>query len=419
MTGKPASRPPPVPAAPRPARITDLRVENFRALKNVHLRSITPLTVLLGPNGSGKSTIFDVLAFLSECFEGGLRRAWDRRGKGRELRTRGSDGPIVIELKYREPAYPLITYHLAVDERRGIPIVAEEWLQWKRRSYGAPFRFLDYREGRGRAVSGDLPDEQDRRHEIPLSSSDLLAVNALGQFAEHPRVAALRDFITGWYVSYFSVDSTRNQPEAGPQERLSRSGDNLANVVQFLGEQHPDRLAEIFEALRARVPQIEHVLAEPMQDGRLLLSIKDAPFAEPILARFASDGTLKMLAYLVLLYDPSPPPFIGIEEPENFLHPRLLFGLAEECRAAAARGQVLVTTHSPFFLNALRPEEVRALYRDERGHTQVVTASDITGVSEFIDEGAQMGHLWLEGHLGVGDPLTNRGAPVRPRRAQS
>ena len=86
------------------------------------------------------------------------------------------------------------------------------------------------------------------------------------------------------------------------------------------------------------------------------------------MARFASDGTLKMLAYLTLLHDPVPPPFIGIEEPENFLHPRLLYGLAEECREAARATQVLVTTHSPFFLDALRPEEVRVLWRDESGY---------------------------------------------------
>jgi predicted ATPase len=163
--------------------------------------------------------------------------------------------------------------------------------------------------------------------------------------------------------------------------------------------------------LQSRVPRIEKVLAEAMPDGRLLLTIKDAPFDNPILARFASDGTLKMLAYLVLLYDPSPPPFIGIEEPENFLHPRLLYGLAEECRAAAERGQLLVTTHSPFFLNALRPEEVRVLYRDEDGYTHAVLASEISGVREFMSEGALLGHLWMEAHFGVGDPLVNQGAP--------
>jgi predicted ATPase len=179
---------------------------------------------------------------------------------------------------------------------------------------------------------------------------------------------------------------------------------------QYLKE-HPDRLERIFETMRRRVPRLDSVVAEPMPDGRLLLQIKDAPFDSPILARFASDGTLKMLAYLVVLYDPHPPRFIGIEEPENFLHPRLLPELAEECRAATERTQLLVTTHSPFFLNGTRPEEVRVLYRDDQGHTQAVRASDIQGVREFINAGATMGHLWMEGHFGMGDPLVNSGAP--------
>lgn len=397
-----------------PARIEYLKVRNFRALRDVEFKDLTPLTVLLGPNGSGKSTVFDVFAFLAECFEFGLRRAWDKRGRAKELKTRGGDGPVTIEIKYRERGYPLITYHLAVDERGGAPVVVEEWLRWKRGSHGQPFRFLDYREGLGSAVSGERPDEEDQRVETPLKSADLLAVNALGQFAEHPRVAALRDFITGWYVSYLSADSARGQPEAGPQDRLSRTGDNLANVIQFLAEQHPQRLESIFAVLRQRVPRIESVLSETMPDGRLLLQIKDAPFSHPVLARFASDGTLKMLAYLVMLNDPSPPPFIGIEEPENFLHPRLLPELAEECRAAIAQTQLLVTTHSPFFLNGLRPEEVRVLWRDAHGYTQTQRAGDLQGVQAFVNEGALLGHLWMEGQLGVGDPLVNQGAPTRP-----
>lgn len=403
-------------ALPGRARIEYLKVQNFRALREVEFKDLTPLTVLLGPNGSGKSTVFDVFAFLAECFELGLRRAWDKRGRAKELKTRGGDGPVTIEIKYREPGFPLITYHLAVDERAGGPVVVEEWLRWKRGSRGQPFRFLDYREGRGKAVSGEQPDERDTRIDVPLKSADLLAVNALGQFAEHPRVAALRDFITGWYVSYLSADSARGQPEAGPQERMTRTGDNLANVIQYLAEQHGDRLEQIFDVLRRRVPRIERVLADTMPDGRLLLQIKDAPFSHPVLAKFASDGTLKMLAYLVLLYDPMPPPFIGIEEPENFLHPRLLPELAEECRAASDRTQLLVTTHSPFFLNALRPAEVRVLWRDDQGYTQTQRAADLPGVSEFVDEGALLGQLWMEGQLGVGDPLVNQGAPSRPQR---
>jgi predicted ATPase len=397
----------------KPARIEYLKVKNFRALRDVELKDLTPLTVLLGPNGSGKSTVFDVFAFLSECFELGLRRAWDKRGRAKELRSRSADGPIEIEIKYREPSFPIITYHLAVDEIGGVPTVVEEWLRWKRGSHGQPFRFLDYKMGRGRVVTGERPDAEDKRIDVPLKSPDLLAVSALGQLAEHPRVVALRDFITGWYVSYLSADNARGQPEAGPQERLTKTGDNLANVVQFLAEQHPDRLEMIFSTLRRRVPRIERVTADPMPDGRLLLQIKDAPFSAPILARFASDGTLKMLAYLLVLFDPKPPPFIGIEEPENFLHPRLLQELAEECRAATDRTQILATTHSPFFLNALRPSEVRVLWRDEAGFTKAQRVSDMKGIIEFIEEGALLGHLWMEGQFAVGDPLTNAGSPSR------
>jgi predicted ATPase len=404
-----------------PPRIEYLRVQNYRALQDVEFRDITPLMVLLGPNGSGKSTVFDVFNFLSECFQRGLRHAWDRRGRSSELRTRGQKGPIVFEIKYREipanqPNSRLITYHLSIDESDKGPVVAEEWLQWKRGSRGRPFRFLEYHLGEGEAASGDMPDEDDKRVRTPLRSPDLIAVNTLGQFAEHPRVAALREFITGWYVSYLSIEDTRGQPEAGPQERLSKTGDNLPNVIQYLKERHPERLESIFERLRRRVPRLESVEAEPMQDGRLLLQIKDAPFDRPVMSRYVSDGTLKMLSYLMVLMDPDPPQFIGIEEPENFLHPRLLPDLAEECRAASERSQLLVTTHSPFFLNGVRPDEVRVIYRDEKGYSQVMRAIDIQGVREFVQANASMGHLWMEGHLGVGDPLVNAGAPAKKGR---
>lgn len=393
-------------------RIESLRVKRYRALHDLELKGMTPLTVFLGPNGSGKSTIFDVFAFLSECFSVGLRKAWDRRGRFRELRTRGVEGPIEIELKYREaPGKPIITYHLAVDEGARGPFIAEEWLAWKRGQYGRPFRFLDFHEGAGLVVSGEMPDEQDERIAERLSSPETIAVNTLGQLAKHPRATALRRFITGWYLSYLSADSTRGTVEAGPQERLSPTGDNLPNVIQYLKEQHPFRLDQILGTLAQRVPRLEQVMADVMPDGRLLLQIKDAPFDQPILARFASDGTLKLLAYLTILYDPDPPQLIGIEEPENYLHPRLLPELAEECRQASARTQLLVSSHSPFFVNALRAEEVWVLYRDERGYTQAKRAADMRGIPEFMSEGALLGDLWLEGHFQVGDPLTRSGGP--------
>lgn len=393
-------------------RIEYLRVKNYRALHDLELKNITPLTVFLGPNGSGKSTIFDVFAFLSECFSVGLRRAWDKRGRFKELRTRGAEGPIVIELKYREePQTPIITYHLAIGEEPKGPYVAEEWLEWRRKQRGKPFRFLNFQEGTGKVVTGEMPDEQDERIEERLNSPDLIAVNTLGQFAKHPRVSALRRFITGWYLSYLTAEDPRGTPEAGPQERLSATGDNLPNVIQYLKEQHSDRLDHILRILSGRVPRLEKVEADMMPDGRLLLQIKDAPFDRPILAKFASDGTLKMLAYLILLYDPDPPQLIGIEEPENYLHPRLLPELAEECRNVTERTQLMVTTHSPFLVNGLRSRELWVLYRDEKGYTKAGRAYDMPNIQEFMESGAKLGHLWMEGYFDVGDPLIASGGP--------
>lgn len=385
---------------PTPPRIESLKVKNFRVLQNIELSKLTPLTVLIGSNGSGKSTVFDVFAFLSECFREGLRQAWDRRGRDRELRSRGETGPIVIEIKYRESKKSnLMTYHLSIDGDGLRPVVIHEWLQWERGSRGRPFRFLEYEKGQGKAVSGEQPDKTDNRVEIPLKSPDLLAVNALGQFKEHPRIAALREFITGWHISYLSAESARGQPEAGPQEQLSRTGDNLANVIQYLSEQHPDQLAYIFNKLKRRVPRIESVSSQQMPDGRLLLQIKDTPFDHPVLAKFTSDGTLKMLQYLVLLHDPNPPPFIGLEEPENFLHHRLLKELAEECRIASGNTQILVTTHSPYFLDALKGEEVRLLWRSQDGFSHTERIAGIRTVEELTKEGGQLGELWYEGYF--------------------
>lgn len=245
-----------------------------------------------------------------------MRKAWDRRGRFRELRTRDQGGPIVFESKYRErPSTALITYRLAIDEDAKGPFVKEEFLAWRRgKQHGKPFKFLNFHDGSGLVIAGENPEKSesenvksDNRVQETLDSREILAVNTLGQFARHPRVSALRRFITGWYLSYLNADHTRGIPEAGNQERLSATGDNLPNVIQYLREGHPRQLERVLSTLARRVPHLERVEADIMADGRLLLQIKDAPFQRPILSKFASDGTLKMLAYLTLLYDPEPP----------------------------------------------------------------------------------------------------------------
>ena len=392
-----------------PPRIEALRVRNYRALRDIEFKKLAPLTVLIGANGSGKSTVFDVFAFLSECFTEGLRRAWDRRGRFRELRSRDADGPIVIEIEYREKqASPLVIYSLEIDEGDDGPFIAREHLRWKRAPAGEQTNLLEFKNGRGHAISEtpllyDAATALPRSPERTLASPEMLAVNTLGQLREYPHATALREFVTGWHLSWELVEDMRGVPDAGPKEHLSRTGDNLANVIQYLRERHPDHLEHLIATLCRRVPCLEKVNSEVLGDGRLLLKFKDAPFDRSFAAEFVSRGTIKLLAYLTLIHDPDPMPLIGVEEPENSLYPGLQWELADGFATAAQRSQILVTTHSPYFLNPLAPEQIHVLYRAEDGFTRVSRAADIPGIPDFMEEHAILGDLWMEGYLKSGN----------------
>ena len=270
--------------------IESLRVKNYRALHNIELKQLKSLSVFLGPNGSGKSTLFDVFAFLAECFTDGLRRALDKREGFKELRTRGCDGPIDFELKYREePGTPIITYHLSINENAEGPFVENEWMQWRRGSRGKHVRFLNFHHGKGSVIPGETPDKTDNPIDEQLDDPTTIAASMFGQSTHHPRVSALRRFITDWHLSRLSTDVTRQATNDGPQKRLSATGDNLPNVIQYLQERYPERLEKIISMLSNRVPRLEKVDTELTMSGRRLLKIKDVPFDQPILAKFASD----------------------------------------------------------------------------------------------------------------------------------
>ena len=103
-------------------------------------------------------------------------------------------------------------------------MLKSEWLQWRRGSRGKPFRFLNFEGGKGHVTPGEIPVEGDKRIEERLNDRSMLAVSTLGQLARHPRVSALRRFITDWHLFHLSADATRGVPKAGPQGRLSEIG---------------------------------------------------------------------------------------------------------------------------------------------------------------------------------------------------
>jgi predicted ATPase len=187
-------------------------------------------------------------------------------------------------------------------------------------------------------------------------------------------------------------------------EHLSETGDNLPRVAQYLYESHRDVFNEILTRMSQRVPGISGVEPELTQDGYLILRFRDGTFKTPFLDRYVSDGTIKMFAYLVLLHDPKPHPLLCIEEPENQLYPTLMSELAEEFRDYSRRGgQVMVSTHSPDLLNAIRLEEVYWLVKSG-GVSAIRRAADDPQIKRYMDQGDKMGYLWKQGFFTGANP---------------
>ena len=244
-----------------------------------------------------------------------------------------------------------------------------------------------------------------QREQQTLAKPNILAIKGLAQFKKYPAVMTLGQMIENWHVSDFHISAARQTQDAGYAEHLSREGENLALVTQFLYQNHQKVFYSILKSLTECVPGITKVEAKTTEERRVLLKFQDGAFKDPFLARYISDGTIKMFAYLVLLNDPNPHPLLCIEEPENQLYPKLLAELAEEFRAYSNKGgQVFISTHSPDFLNAAKLEEVFMLVKKE-GYTSFRRASDDKQIAAYMADGDKMGFLWKEGLFEGVDPL--------------
>jgi len=389
-------------------QLESIRLKNFRAFKDAEMKKIPKFCILVGANGVGKSTVFSVFDFLKHLMSSNVNVALARLGGSRgfrEVRSRNAEGPIEIEIKFRETAKsPLATYFLQISERNGRAYVAREVLKYRRGSKGQPWHFLDFTDGRGYAVTNETSvlgangfSEKDlERNEQTLKSNDILAIKGLAQFENFPVVRTLGDLIENWHISDFHINKAREEQTAGYAEHLSKEGENLSVVLQYLYDNHRSVFDAILKTMSERVPGVTSVTPKTTEEGKILLKFGDGAFEEPFLARFVSDGTIKMLAYLVLLNDPSPHPLLCVEEPENQLYPELLGELAEEFRAYADNGQVMVSSHSPDFLNAARLEEVFYLVK-ENGYTTIRRAADDPQLRAYMEAGDKMGYLWKQG----------------------
>lgn len=422
------------------AKIEGFRVRNFGVLRDVTLgklwnmqaaQPLTPMTAVIGKNGVGKSTLFNAFGFLADALKSGVEEACDARGRGGfdRIRSQGVKEPVEFEIYYKEEGSTRpITYSLAMDlDESGRPYVKQERLRQRRKGqkHGWPFSFLMLNEGKGIAWKGEeagrkveedkesfdlagLIDEVQREESpetevVELQDKRKLGITTLGSLKQHPRISLFRQFIEGWYLSYFTPDAARGLPLAGPQRHLNIHGDNVGNVVQYMEREYPAKFQSVLDRISKKIPGIDKISWDKTKDGRLLLCFNDKGFQDPFYAQQMSDGTLKVFAYLLLLEDPSPPPFLCIEEPENGLYHKLLETLAAEFRSHATGrkggSQVFVTTHQPYFVDALTPAEVWVLEKGKDGFSTVRRASDDDTVKNMVSEGLPLGGLWYSDYL--------------------
>lgn len=406
------------------ALIEGFRVRNYRALRDVTLgklstdqqgEPLTPFTVVIGKNGVGKSTLFDAFGFVADCLNTDVETACDSKQRGgfERMRSLGITEPIRFDIYYREaPGERPITYELAISvDGSGRPFVQSEFLGQRRKGqrFGRPHPFLRLTNGVGTAWAGDTAiegegdEEPSTRMDVELTDLRQLGIATLGTLKEHPRIKRFRDFLKGWYLSYFHPDAARTIQPAGVQRHLNIHGDNIGNVVQYMEREHKARFQTILDRIAGKIPGVQSIRTSVTEDKRVLLQFNDGAFTDPFYASQMSDGTLKIFAYLLLMEDPEPPPFICIEEPENGLYHRLLDSLATELRSHATgkKGapQIFVTTHQPYFVDALSPKEVWILEKGSDGFSAVRRASGIELVRNLVDQGLPLGGLWYSDYL--------------------
>ncbi|MEG2185502.1 MAG: AAA family ATPase [Cloacibacillus sp.] len=403
-------------------KVLGIAIQNYGSLKKIKMgqlysdrqgKPLGNMVAIIGPSGNGKSTIADAFGFISDCLTTDVESSCDARNRGgyEQIISQGASGPIRFEIYYRETsnARP-ITYELTIDKDKiGRPYVKEERLRQRVQKNGRPMSFLYLIEGKGYAFEGATGGQDDEgqitgnKAEVELSDTRKLGIVTLGAMKQYSRIEQFLGFLRSWYLCYFSPDTARQIQTAAPTPYLNREGSNLNNVAQYMYRENPKEFERILADIQTKIPNIANIQPVKLQNGQMYLEFRQDGFKEPFFSQRMSDGTLKLFAYYLLLHEKNPRKLVFIEEPENGLYHQYLPDLAAEMAKNVGTGyskQLFVTTHSPFFVNALSPEQVWVLEKGTDGFSNARKASDYEFVSNLVAEGASMGDLWYSKYFG-------------------
>ena len=360
--------------------LENVHIKNFLSLQDVTL-SLKPLTVLVGPNASGKSNVLGALHLLKA-----MTSAEDPPPTKfiQDSLWAGEVNNITFELQAKVES-SLAAYKLELSDNSDNPFVTEELLL----KGATDIQAISITNGKGTVkVDEDGPNETNYK-------SNKLALKSAGDYGNKPITRALTEFIKGWEFYNFDIGFIRGSLTEFLHEKkkilespkLDRYGGNLADVLWNWHKNSPEIFQNISESLASITNlEIDQYLIDEQNQFCLLEGYKN-----PIPLQSASDGTLRLVAYNILLNEPELPPLIAIEEPEQNLHPGALTDIANVLEQIAQYSQVIITTHSSQLLGAFNSESLGdslgvLLLRNRPGFgTEVLNLEDYRGQKKALD----------------------------------
>lgn len=339
---------------PHSSLITRVVLQNYRSFRTGSVR-LSPLTFLIGPNASGKSNFLDAIQFVADALAGTLEQSVEKRGGITALRHKHrGDDPFVrfrFEMTFADGGRAHYAFELE-HVPFGCRARKEECALYPAGS-DSPLRYR---------ASDETVVQQSSRLPLPTSGRELFLSSKFVMSEFH----VVRDALAGNGVYNLSSASLKTPTLVQGDPMLGTDGRNLACVLWQMKETAPESFARVTEYLAKIFPPLHSIEFNrtwsnelqkyDVENGEVgICLMRKAPAPRHLWnlpADSLSDGTLRALAILCALFQHGPTPLVGIEEPENGLHPGAFGVLLDALNEASRQRQICVTSHSPDVLQA-------------------------------------------------------------------
>jgi predicted ATPase len=331
-------------------QLVSANIKNFRSLGDLKL-NFKDLTILVGCNSSGKSNSLESLSILSLILK--LGSPPPAEFMQRLLRF-GVDEDITFSITVKEQKKTAeYTVSVAIDD--GKLYYSRELLLIGKH------KVIDVTNG-----TGKVRDETGKKPQIYQSKAGNLALKSAGDFGDRPFTAKLAEFIRNWDFYDLDPELMRDSPVLVIGDKIVMARENIPSlgsrgreiqdVLVYWAQKDPEKFQGVSQELDDCMG-IRLKLAD--EKGEKLIKVLEKDRLEIPLSNM-SDGTLRIMAYYVLLYEDRLPTLIGIEEPERNLHPGLLGDVASAVKRLSKKTQVIITTHSSQLLDCFNLDEIKS-----------------------------------------------------------